>query len=103
MGAGMPEPMVKVPMLLEPMGALLALDGEELEESVDGMVMGAGGGKTTVSSTFLLQAPNASKVASATEVAARVLIFEFNMRISFERSMKKNGFTRGITSCQSTR
>ena len=55
MGAGMPEPTVEVPMLLEPMGA--------------------GGGKTTVSSIFLLQAPNASKVASATEVAARVLIF----------------------------
>lgn len=103
MGAGMPEPIVLVPMPLEPMGALLELDGEELEESVDGEVMGAGGGKTTVSSTFLLQAPNASKAASATEVAARVLMFELNMRISFEISMKLNGFTRGVANCQSTR
>jgi hypothetical protein len=85
MGAGMPEPIVLVPIPLEPMGALLALEGEELDGSAEGVVMGTGGGRTTVSSTFLLQAPKASNAASATDVTARVLMFEVNMRISFER------------------
>ena len=84
-GAGMPEPIVLVPMLLEPMGMLLELDGEELDESVDGVTMGAGGAMITLSSTFLLQAPSASKAARATEEVASVLNVGLNMRISFSR------------------
>ena len=96
MGAGMPELVVLVPMPLEPMGELLPSvvpdepmpllePDDELEESVDGVVIGTGAGTMTVSSTFLLQAPSANKAASATDAVANVLIFELNMRISFKR------------------
>ena len=104
MGAGMPDPMVLVPipldpmlfepMLFEPIGALL-LDvepdelmplpypDEELDEPVDGVIVGAGAGMMPVSSTFLLQAPSANNAASANDVTATVLIFRSDIRISF--------------------
>ena len=76
MGAVMPEPMV-----LEPMP--LPYPDEELDEPVDGVVVGAGAGMMPVSSTFLLQAPSANNAASANDVTATVLIFRSDMRISF--------------------
>ena len=91
-GAGMPEPMVLLPILLDPMGMLLpdvepyepiAPDDpdEDLDESVEGAVMGAGAGTVPVSPTFLPQAPKARNATSATVVIAAVLIFGLTMRI----------------------
>lgn len=90
-----PVPIVLVPMLLDPMPLLPDVDPDdpiepddpderdvELEESVDGVVIGAGVGTVPVSSTFLPQAPRASSAASATVVRAAVLTFGVRMRIS---------------------
>ena len=91
-GAGMVEPMVLVPMLLDPIPPLLPdiepddpiepeEPGEELDESVEGFVLGAGVGTVPVSSTFLPQAVKASAAASATSVIEAVLIVDLNMTI----------------------
>lgn len=87
MGAGMPEPIVLVPMLLEPMplapiGGLLVPDGGELYGSLEGAAIGAGAGTITVSSTFLPQALKATIAASASDVVAMVLNRVVNMRLS---------------------
>jgi hypothetical protein len=82
-GAGMPDPMVLVPMPVEPMGALLGdIVLPELDESVDGAGVAAGAGITVVFvvSSFLLQAPSASKAAKATEVTTRVLRVGVSMK-----------------------
>ena len=77
---------------VEPMGALLPIEGAGVPMpllgagvSVEGVVRGAGAGTTFVSSTFLLQAPRASNAVNATAVAARVLNFDVNMRVSFSK------------------
>ena len=86
-GAGIPDPMVLVPILLDPIGVLLPdeepyepipLDDpdEELEESVDGV------GTLPVSLTFLPHAPKASMATKAAVVMAAVLIFGLNISFS---------------------
>ena len=83
MGAGMPELKVLVPMLLEPIGALLTDVVPDEEVPVEGAAAEGGTTVVFVVSSFLLQAPRASKAVRATDVTARVLIFELNMRISW--------------------
>ena len=93
----MPEPMVLVPMLLEPIGALPGdMVLPELEESVDGDGVLVAGGITVVlvSSTFLLQAPNANKAASATDETATVLKVDVNMRFPLDDEYKSKLKTR---------
>ena len=83
--AGVMGAVVSVLMPLEPMGALLAgIAPPELEESVEGVAIGAGVTVVFVVSSFLLQAPSASKAASATDVRARALCFDVNMRFPSE-------------------
>ena len=86
-GAGMPEPIVLVPIVLEPMplgpiGGLLASDGEGLYGSLEGAAIGAGAGPITVSSTFLLQALKATIPASASDRVAIALNRVINIRFS---------------------
>ena len=86
-GAGMPDPMVLVPILLDPIGVLLPdeepyepipLDdpNEELEESIDGV------GTVPASLTFLPHAPKASMAAKAAVVMTAVLIFGLSISFS---------------------
>jgi hypothetical protein len=81
MGAPM---VVDVPMVLEPIAVLLeGMVLPELDDSVEpveGVTAGTGITVVLVSSTFLLQAPSASKAASATDVTAMVLCVDENMR-----------------------
>lgn len=85
MGAGVPEPMVLVPIGAAPGDTVLP----ELEESVDGDgVLAAGGMTVVLVSSFLLQAPSASKAASATEVTATVLKVDLNMRFPLKDDYK---------------
>jgi hypothetical protein len=90
-GAGVPEPMVLVPMLLEPMGALLPDMAPDGDESLEGVVAAGGITVVVLVSSFLLQAPSVSKADNASDVTARVLIFELNMGNSFERQMIFHG------------
>ncbi len=84
MGAAVSEPMVGVLMPLEPIGALLAgMEPLELEvsaEGVEGELIGAGVIVVLLVSSFLLQAPTASKAANATDVTAMVLCVDVNMQ-----------------------
>lgn len=89
-GTGIVGDMLELLESVEPIGALLPIDGAGAlmpllgaGVSVEGVAMGAGAGTTLVSSTFLLQAPRASSAVNATEVAARVLNFDVNIGVSF--------------------
>ena len=84
MGAVVSEPMVGVLMPLEPIGALLAgMEPLALEVSADGVegeLVGAGVTVVLLVSSFLLQAPRASRAANAADVTAMVLRVDVNMR-----------------------
>ena len=92
-------PMVDVPMLPEPMEELLKgvvlPEVEDSVEPVDGVAAGTGITVVLVSSTFLLQAPSASKAASDTEVTAMVLCVDENMTFPLKNGLMalkgKNG------------
>jgi hypothetical protein len=81
-GAGMPEPIVLVPIELGPIGGLLASDDEGLYGSLEGAAIGAGAGPITASSTFLLQALKATIPASASDRVAIALKRVINIRFS---------------------
>ena len=70
-------------------GALASGDGvEDMDgvDGVDGVVTAGDEGVAPVSSTFLPQAPNASKAARATAVAAAGLNLDASMSVSFYKS-----------------
>ncbi len=61
------------------------MDGDGVE-GVDGVVTAGDEGVEVVSSTFLPQAPSASKAARATAVAAAGLNLDASMSVSFYKS-----------------
>lgn len=81
------EPIVLEPMLLEPIdvlpGDMVLPELEELEVPVEGLVEG-GTTVVFVVSSFLPQAPSASKAASATDVRARDLCRDVNIRFPLD-------------------
>ncbi len=67
------EPAEPLPMPLEPDEEPDGVPDDEPVESMDEPVRGDGVGTLPVSSTFLPQAPRASKAANATDAAVRFL------------------------------
>lgn len=83
-------PDIGVELVLEP----LSVEGVVEVDGVDGVVTAGDEGVAPVSSTFLPQAPSASKAARATAVAAAGLNLDASMSVSFykrdERCVKKS-------------
>lgn len=61
----------------------VVLDGEVVVDGVEGVVTAGDEGVAPVSSTFLPQAPSASKEAKATAVKAAGLNLDASMSVSF--------------------